>query len=229
MYDTNSNQAGTRATGATSGCHDETQPGAWTRRQVGKTTEQPVQRDIAGNARRAGTEARSAGRRAALHLAPITWRATRPPCCARRRRTALRGQLISAPLTASTAAGLSHLVRRPVSSSGRGDGIDHGPRVMILRACTEHAGSEPGMTGGGGPRGLGLHARHHLSCPAVGLRRSQLPQGPLGAGPDRLHLPGPVDHRGDSAQPVRTPLIRVNRPMPMIKPAVMRPSTVTGV
>jgi hypothetical protein len=25
---------------------------------------------------------------------------------------------------------------------------------------------------------------------------------------DRLHLPGPVDHRGDPAQPVRAPLIR---------------------
>ena len=33
-------------------------------------------------------------------------------------------------------------------------------------------------------------------------------RGPLGAWPHRLHLPDPVDHRGDPARQVRTPLTR---------------------
>src|SRR5215471_4852956 len=56
--------------------------------------------------------------------------------------------------------------------------------------------------------GLGYHARHHLLGTAVRLRGSQLPQRPLGPWPHWVHLPDPVDHRGDFAQQVRTPLTR---------------------
>src|SRR5215475_7497838 len=56
--------------------------------------------------------------------------------------------------------------------------------------------------------GLGYHARHHLLGSAGRLRGSQLPQRPLGPWPHWLHLPPPVDHRGDFAQQICTPLTR---------------------
>ena len=55
--------------------------------------------------------------------------------------------------------------------------------------------------------GLGLGpAGHHLSGAAVHAGRHDLPQGPLGARHHRLHLPDPVDHRGDPAEQARRPL-----------------------
>jgi len=56
--------------------------------------------------------------------------------------------------------------------------------------------------------GLGYHARHHLLGSAGRLRGSQLPQRPLCPWPHWLYLSSPMDHWGDFAQQIRTPLTR---------------------